>query len=301
MRFKNKNIRHGKAFTQNLQCSVCKIEFLSIAKLAIHVKIVHEEKKIKNSQGGFISTAKNYFQAFHKGKKQKCGKYEKEFSSNKKLLHHAETVDEGKNTKKPVSCMILPAQKWFQYFHEEKKNQCSKCNEEFLTKKELLSHVESAHEGKKTNCLNCKIEVEEGEKHQCTYQCTICNEEFSTKNELVIHRVNHIESVHEVKKGQLKRKEYKCVGCNIEFCDQVSFNKHILTVHSNLVSNGIKSKLELHHGFNVHQPLMTKDVKLPPGQSLMPGSFGPPSGSQYEKESSSNKQLLFGDLLLCLI
>ena len=230
MRLKNKNICHGKAFTGNLQCSICKKEFLSIAKLAIHVKTFHEEKKIKNSQDGFISTAKNYFQAFHKGKKQKCDKYEKEFSSNKKLLHHAETDDEGKNTKKPVSCMILPAQKWFQYFHEEKKNQCSRCDEEFLTKKGLLTHVESAHEGKKTNCSDCKVEVEEGEKHQCTHQCSICNEEFPTKNKLVIHRVNHIESVHGAKKIQLKRNN--CVTCNIEFSDQGSFNTHFLTVHS---------------------------------------------------------------------
>ena len=99
----------------------------------------------------------------------------------------------------------------------------------------MLHHVESAHEGKKTNCPNCKVDVEEGEKHQCTHQCTICNEEFSTKNKLVIHRVNHIESVHGVKKGQLKQSELKrnyCVTCNIEFWDQGSFDTHLLTVHS---------------------------------------------------------------------
>ena len=83
MRIKNKNIQHGKAFTKNLLCSICKKEFLSIGELAEHVKIVHKEKKIKNSLSGFIPPAKKYFQAFHKGKKQKCDKYKKDFSSNK--------------------------------------------------------------------------------------------------------------------------------------------------------------------------------------------------------------------------
>ena len=194
------------------------------------------------------------------------------------MLHHVETVHEGKNTKKTLSYLILPAQKCFQSFHKGKKNQCTKCNEEFLTKKGLLHHVESAHEGKKTNCPNCKVDVEEGEKHQCTHQCTICNEEFSTKNKLVIHRVDHIESVHGAKKWQLKRNN--CVTCNIEFWDQGSFDTHLLTVHSNfLQNNGMTSGLKLNHGLNGHQP--HNDAKIPAEQSLMPGGFGPPSDSQY--------------------
>ena len=121
MRFKNKNIRHGKAFTENSQCSICKKEFQSIAKLAIHAKVVHEDKKIKKSQSG----------------------------------------------------LILPAQDFFQSFHEGKQNQCAECNKEFLTKKKLIHHVESVHEGKKINCSYCKVGV-------------------STKKQLMVH----IQTVH---------------------------------------------------------------------------------------------------------
>ena len=121
MRFKNKNIRHGKAFTENSQCSICKKQFQSIPKLAIHAKDVHEDQKMKKPQSGSISLAQKYFQSIHEGKQHQCAECNKEFLTKKKLLHHVESV------------------------HEGKKINCAYCKVGVSTKKQLMVHIQTVH------------------------------------------------------------------------------------------------------------------------------------------------------------
>lgn len=63
--------------------------------------------------------------------------------------------------------------------HEGKRTQCPNCSASFARKTDMKRHIETVHEGKKT-------------------QCPICSASFSRQTDLK----RHVESVHEGKSRQ---------------------------------------------------------------------------------------------------
>ena len=232
MRFKNKNIRHGKAFTENSQCSICKKEFPSIAKLAIHVKVIHEDQKVKKPQYGSISPAQKYVQSFHKGKQHQCDECNKKFLTKKKLLLHVESV------------------------HEGKKINCSYCKVEVTTKKQLMVHIQTVHPprginghqghldtlhpissapnqsfgiGKtnenKTEQRNNDVQTSHGlsglNEMTKSWLCEFCKKYFSSQTDLKMH----VSRIHEGKKP------FECIICNTSFAYKKDLNEHKVGNH----------------------------------------------------------------------
>ena len=233
MRFKNKNIRHGKAFTENLQCSICKKEFLSIAKLAIHVKVVHEDQKIKKPQSGSISPAQKYFQTIHKGKQHQCTECNKEFLTKKKLSYHVESV------------------------HEGKKINCSYCKVGVSSKQQLLIHIQTVHPPRGINghqgnldtlkqislAPNQSISITKTDENKTEHRaddvqetshgsselnkitkswlCEFCKKDFSSQSDLKMH----VSRIHEGKKP------FKCIICNTSFAYKKDLNEHKVRNH----------------------------------------------------------------------
>ena len=139
--------------------------------------------------------------------------------------------------------------------------QCELCNSDFKSKRALLMHVKTVHEGEKLlPCNQCsffgskpyEIEIHVAKVHerkkdfQChicnyfsnnagnlllhirkvhegtkTYQCNVCAKLFHQRNGLKLH----IESVHEGKKT------HQCTFCGKTFGLKNSLSTHIITVH----------------------------------------------------------------------
>ena len=86
---------------------------------------------------------------------------------------------------------------------------------ELASKRNLLNHVMSVHEGGKLG-----------------FQCSICSVELTSKRNLE----NHVLSVHEGK--------FKCLVCNVELSSKRNLENHITSVHEGKKVNFAKEKLK---------------------------------------------------------
>ena len=150
--------------------------------------------------------------------------------------------------------------------NNEEKFECSFCNTLYSTKKSLIRHVSSVHEGVKPHqCTKCeakfaspcylKAHISSAHESDRPYECVICNSKYKLQQVLNAHmkRVHKIENQQNQRKKQKdasnetehakkSEKRFQCPICLKNFKTESYIAKHILQVHE---GKNIEDPLEI--------------------------------------------------------
>eukprot|EP00092_Neocalanus_flemingeri_P015451 GFUD01016727.1.p1 GENE.GFUD01016727.1~~GFUD01016727.1.p1 ORF type:complete len:391 (+),score=76.68 GFUD01016727.1:44-1216(+) len=110
-------------------------------------------------------------------------------------------------------------------------NKCSKCDETFSSKRNLIKHISFYHKRhSKFCCVHCPKKYKRMDKllehiqaiHEMkTFECILCPKKYN-RNQLLIE---HIQAVHEMK-------SFKCPHCEKKFRYKKSISIHIQAIHN---------------------------------------------------------------------
>ena len=198
------------------QCEMCNSDLKSKRALLMHVKTIHEGKKLLLCKQCNFTGSKPYeiqihVAKVHEGKKSfKCHicNYCSDYAGN--LLSHIRKGHEGNKTHQCNICAKLFHQRnglklHIEAVHEGKKTyQCTFCGKTFGFKSALSTHIVSVHEGK-------------------LFECDRCDKKFTQKGNLRIH----IATVHE------KKRPFACEICGKSFQHKNGVKRHLKLVHKN--------------------------------------------------------------------
>ena len=172
----------------DLFCKNCSLQFGKKYVYDLHLKLVHGEKiEVKKEPLNSEETFKRHQTSEDKvsdlvvHKSIQCNICDATFKTQRNLKIHTNSVHEVKN--KPINSKETfqePQAGEKEHLVVHKPIKCHICNAHFKTQRNLKSHTNSVHEGKKP------------------FNCSICDANFASKQ-----RMNtHIASVHE---GNVKK------------------------------------------------------------------------------------------------
>ena len=213
------------------ECKICNKTFKNKHCLRIHIRKVHEAKKLQchlcqvtlRDAGGLRRHIKHVHEKVER-KFGKCDLCDKIFRSSGYLKIHMQAVHE-------------KVRKW----------NCETCGKDFAHKEGYLSHVRTIHEGKKMMCDLCgetftqrvalkshKIRKHEEEinalyEGEGTFPCTMCEKIFNSSELLK----DHLSVIHK-KIGvtqKTSQRSYTCDRCGKNLSSSSMLKKHILFVH----------------------------------------------------------------------
>lgn len=145
--------------------------------------------------------------------------------------------------------------------HSNKRFECPECNNKYLEKYELKSHMESAHSTQLLcDCCSKVFTSRQGlkqhqqrHKNQFRYSCSVCGKGFLNKSHFESHENNHRNfkpysctcgrsytykqsyTVHKQRCRGPKAMHYSCTQCNNIFNTRHSLKEHVTAKHSSIV------------------------------------------------------------------
>ena len=197
----------NKVSQKEAYCTRCSLQFGSVAVFDMHLSL-HKQNEI---QENLVCRSE---QKMTKGKKSfSCEICKKLFSSKQSLKKHISSVHEAK---KSLECKLVRCDLGDRDF-SSKRNlhqhvklthdiKCKICESGFGTRRDLIRHVASVHEGKEY------------------FECKICTKGFNSNMDLS----RHLKFVHD------KSKTFKCGICDSAFTQPFDVKRHIKEVHEEI-------------------------------------------------------------------
>ena len=148
------------------------------------------------------------------------------------------------------------------FFYLNNKYECLQCQKTYYSKRTLVRHNRSVHEGVKYACDQCDYRATREEtltwhiqsKHDgIRYACEQCDYQASHQK----HLKEHIQSIHEGIK-------YACDQCDHQFGLQSSLTRHIKSMHEGVkyACNQCDYQFTQQSSLNVHIKTKHEDFKL---------------------------------------
>lgn len=211
---------------------------------------------VKTFQSRFL--LKKHFQVHYRGtNKGACQFCLLEFENKNDIQQHVLEAH-GAHLYKCSHCDRTFMSETFRNRHEAKHKgpfECQICNIKFISKKSLLLHNETYHQGESGSCTLCGKVFEDPlalRKHERRHyfekqlDCDVCKKRFRNKALLIAHLKTHgdkikakcdvcqlgfttEEALKEHKFSHMKPGRYKCPRCNVSFANKANFWMHTKT------------------------------------------------------------------------
>eukprot|EP01083_Nonionella_stella_P234443 825271_1 len=240
--------KHNFPASNEVECNVCQIRFVSNSELKKHILSVHEGKcSLCQKTFSNIANLRRHIQHVHNTTEGNavCTLCQEEFSDQSVLNNHSKSVHSNSH----IQCercgkMYMSAVTLAHHMREvhgkvltehvqtvhQHRTVCVVCNSSFSNKSNLLQHVRAIHEKLKT--FACEREP--------------CQKSFKTKSELN----KHMKYVHDKAKG------FKCDVCHKDFQRNYALQLHITRVHTvrrcKVCQKSFKNKYDLKSHAIVH-------------------------------------------------
>ena len=215
--------RGGFLSADDLKCQLCLKVFDKRRYLMDHLRRVHHS-------------------AIHR-----CKACREKFKLKEDLLNHQNVCQTFMSSKQIVPETSIDVQNKKLFTKRKKNNQCTLCEQYFLTQSLLQTHIKTVHEGEKTDetqvfdetkvenpvvCSLCNItinneyalSIHQGSVHgfERPWLCNICGKNFARHLELMNHKRTHT--------GE---KPFQCHFCGARFNQKQNLHTHVRHIHLN--------------------------------------------------------------------